>query len=177
MVVVGPTGVLEIEVLQLARLMRGEQGWLSWDFNQRGLQPVPTELGQRTQEKIARLANFLAQQGAPHLDINQVVVISNPDAPREFTLPGLQVVFMNELESFMQTMLTVLHSPTPVPAKLIVEALSLVESRETSLVIPKTYWGMTPGQFFLILLLIVGDICLLLAGLYLVLIYNNPFGP
>ena len=177
MVVVGPTGVVEIEVLQLTRLVRGEQGWLSWDFNQNGLRLVPAELGQRAQEKIVRLANFLAQQGAPRLDINQVVVISNPEAPREFTRPGLQIVFMDELEGFMQTVLEVLRSPTPMPAKRIIEVLSLVKGHETGLIVPKTYWGMTPGQFFLILLFIVGDICLLLAGVYLVLVYNNPLGP
>jgi hypothetical protein len=170
MVLVGPAGIWEFEVLPLVGLVHSEEGWVHWDYNQQGLRPVPLDLGQRARDKVTRLSRYLAERGLPDLDINQALVLASPNPPRDFSLPGVEVVFPDQLEHFMQAALNVLRSPTPV--KDVVEQLSRAEGTEAESYEAERLWGMTPPQVLVILILAFLDVCLLATFLTAALIYS-----
>jgi hypothetical protein len=124
MVLVGPTGVWEFEILHFQRLVNTDEGWVHWDFNQQTPQPIPAVLISRTQEKVTQLRQFLARNGILEVEINQANILSTPNAPRDFTLPGLQVVFLDELEGFVRTAASLFTASQPVPVAKLVELLN-----------------------------------------------------
>lgn len=124
MVLVGPTGVWEFEILHFQRLVNTDRGWVYWDSNQRSPQPIPAVLIQRTLDKVTQLKAYLAKNGFPAVEINQANILSTPHAPRDFTLPGLQVVFLEELGGFVNTAASLFTSGQPVPVAALLKVLS-----------------------------------------------------
>jgi len=171
MVLVGPTGLWEFEVIHFTGLVNTENGWMCWDFTQGQVRPIPRELVQRTQEKADNLAAYLAQLGLP-VEVSQATVLSTPNAPREFAVPGLQVVFVDEVQGFIQTALQLLKPAAPVPVEEIVGKLAGIEGRETGEYSPDKVLGMTQTQFFIVLTLGVGALCVLIGCLTAYLYYQ-----
>jgi hypothetical protein len=164
MVLVGPAGVWEFEVLHFTGLVNTETGWMTWDFTLGQVRPVPRELVQRTQDKAARLAQYLAEQSLP-VEVNQATILSTLKAPRDFAVPGLQVVFVEEMPGFIQTAMDLLKPAAPVPVEPVVARLAGVRGHETGEYAPSEVLGMTLTQFFIVLTLAVGMICVLLGCL------------
>ncbi len=161
MVLVGPTGVWEFEVVHFTGLVNTENGWMCWDFTQGSVRPIPRELSERTQGKATLLANYLSAQGLA-VDVNQATILSTPGAPREFTIPGLQVVFVEDLRGFIQTALELLKPATSVAVEQIVAKVASVQGKESGEYAPNMVLGMTRPQFFIVLTLAVGAVCVVI---------------
>lgn len=172
MVLVGPTGMWEFEVLHFTGLVNTDNGWMCWDFTQGGVRPIPREIAERAQGKAAHLTTFLAEQGLPGIEVNQAVILSTPNAPREFSIAGMQVIFIEELGGFIQTAMELLKPEQPLPVDQIVALLSRVQGRETAQYVPEKVMGMTPVQFYIVLTLGVGVVCVVLAFLVALLFYE-----
>ena len=169
MILVGPAGVWEFEILHFTALVNTENGWMCWDFNQNGVRPIPREIGERAQAKAASLANFLAQQGLT-VEVNQAVILSTVGAPRDFSIGAMQLIFVEELKGFIQTALELLRPAAPVPVDQVVNLLGGIQGKEAPPEIPDLVFGMTVTQFFILLALAVGVVCILsgFVGVYLI---------
>jgi hypothetical protein len=180
MILVGPVGVWHFEILHFVGLVQTEQGWMHWDYKQQSLRPIPPELIPRTRDKLARLTRHLAERGLPDLDINQVIILSTPNAPHEFALPDLQVVFFDEIEEMLRTAQNVFPSAAPVPVAQIVglltgapvETSEAQEAEEGPAETPVGWGGLTRTQLLILAGLGLGVI-LVLCLFVLVVVYFN----
>jgi hypothetical protein len=101
MVLVGPTGVWQFELLHLASLVKNGNYWVHWDQVQGAVQLVPLgEISNAARNRMAELRAFLAPLG---LSANQVVMVPTPGISREFSVNGVErMLFVEDIEKFVE---------------------------------------------------------------------------
>jgi hypothetical protein len=173
MVLVGPAGIWEFEILNFVGLVRGEVGWMYWDYGQQSLQPIVLrDLGPRIQTKAAQLEQLLSVQGLTVGEVVQAVILSTPNAPRDFAIPGLSLVFPEELASFVQSAIHVLHPNANFPVVDIVRRLAQVDGGADDEYVGRRIWGMTPRQVMLVAVLLGLNVFILATLGFLWLLFN-----
>lgn len=130
-VLVGPEGIWHFELLHLASLVNNSGVWMYWDYSKQSIQPVPfSTLAGQSRSRLAELQAFLGPAG---YGARQAVVITTPNAPHDFSIPGLDIVlYLDELAGFTRDTLPQ-HAPA---APLDVdEAVNLLTGKKAA---PKT---------------------------------------
>ncbi len=169
MVLVGPAGVWEFEILHFQRLVSINGIWMHRAPGQVA-QAIPLILIQRTLEKVTRLKEFLAQNGITGVgEVNQVNILSSPHEPRDFTLPGLQVVFVEEMEGFVKTAVRLFKAGQPVPVAKIIKVLCGAELRPASPRFQLTAAERRLLMFLLTAVLVLAGLAAVALGYYLYL--------
>jgi hypothetical protein len=122
-VLVGPQGIWHLELLHLASLVNNGGVWMYWDYAKQSIQPVPfnARAGQ-TRSRLAELQAFLGQSG---FGARQAVVVTTPNAPRDFNLPGLDIVlFVGELGEFIREVMPQHATAAPLAVDEVVNLLT-----------------------------------------------------
>jgi hypothetical protein len=102
----------------------------------------------------------------------QAVILSTPNAPRDFAVPGLSLVFPEEMEGFIQSAIHVLQPVPSLSAAEIVTRLGQTEGGADAAYVGERIWGMTPRQVMLIAILLGLDVFLLATLGFLWLLFN-----
>jgi hypothetical protein len=186
LILIGPAGVWQFEILHFTGLVKTDSGWMYWDYKQQGLQPIPYELISRTRDKVVRLTAYLTERGVPNLEISQVLILSTPNAPRDFSLPGLEVAFVEEVEELIKTSQSLFRPSNPVPIDRLTRVLvggreaaepspdeTQPDAAEPGSASPALIWGMTRTQLIIIAVLALGVVCMLVSFAAIVVFYNR----
>ncbi len=122
-VLVGPNGLWHLELLHLASLVNNAGVWMHWDYAKQSVQPVPlSEIAAHARSRLAELQAFLGPAG---LGARQAVVVATPRAPREFAVPGIDLVlFVEEIGEFVRDVLPQYAAETPLDAAEAVNLLT-----------------------------------------------------
>jgi hypothetical protein len=185
MILIGPAGLWQFEILHFTGLVKTDAGWMYWDYKQQGLQPIPYELISRTRDKVVRLTQYLAERGLPGLEISQVLILSTPNAPHDFSLPGLDVAFVDEVEELIKTAQSLFRPSNPLPVDRLARVLTggkgdtapapdeaEAESAGPPPAPQPLMWGMTRMQVIILAVLAAGVVCILVAFIAIIVYYN-----
>lgn len=123
LVLVGPEGIWHLEQVHLASLVNNAGVWMYWDYAKQSIQPVPfTQLASQARSRLAELQAFLGPEG---FGARQVLVVTTPNAPREFTVPGMDLVlFVDEVAEFIRDVLPKYAPETPLAVNQAVDLLT-----------------------------------------------------
>jgi hypothetical protein len=123
LVLVGPEGIWHLEQVHLASLVNNAGVWMYWDYAKQSIQPVPfTQLASQARSRLAELQAFLGQAG---LGARQALVVTSPNAPRDFTVPGMDLVlFVDEAAEFVKDILPKYAPETPLAVGEVVDLLT-----------------------------------------------------
>lgn len=99
LVLVGPNGVWQLELLHLASLSKSGPTWMHWDHEQQSIQVVQfNDLANAARSRLAELRAFLAAEGIPAYQLTMVPLLK---VPRDFIVPGVERMFyLDDVEKF-----------------------------------------------------------------------------
>ncbi|MBP7691975.1 MAG: hypothetical protein KA764_08660 [Anaerolineales bacterium] len=181
LVLVGPEGIWHLEQLTLASLVNNAGVWMHWDYTKQSVQPVP--FSTIASQARSRLAEIQAHLGPAGFGARQALIVTTPNAPRDFAIPGLDIVlFVDEIAEFVRD---VMPQHAPAAPLAVPEAVNVLTGRTKppapSAAAPRPAggpaWlsrryprlGALTGQQLLVLgLAVLGNCCLFSTFIYLI---------
>jgi hypothetical protein len=123
LVLIGPDGIWHLEQVFLASLVNNAGVWMHWDYAKQSVQPVPfSQIASQARSRLAELQAFLGQAG---LGARQALIVASPNAPRDFTVPGIELIlFVDEVSEFIKEVLPKYAPETPVAVNEVVDLLT-----------------------------------------------------
>lgn len=123
LVLAGPDGVWHLDLVHLTNLVKTSMVWMFYDSAKQSVEPVPAnDLVERAHARLAGVHNALSPLG---VNTRQAVVMTAPDAPHDFSLPGVDMlVFLDEVGEFVNVVMPQSKPDTPVDVPAVVERLT-----------------------------------------------------
>ncbi|MBL8058335.1 MAG: hypothetical protein JNK29_16645 [Anaerolineales bacterium] len=123
LVLAGPEGIWHLEQVHLASLVNNAGVWMHWDYGKQSVQPVPfTQIASQARSRLAELQAFLGPEG---FGARQALVVTTPNAPRDFAVPGMDLLFfVDEIAEFTQDVLPKYAPETPLAVAEVVDLLT-----------------------------------------------------
>ena len=82
---------------------------MHWDYTKQSVQPVPfSTIASQARSRLAEIQGHLGPAG---FGARQALIVTTPNAPRDFAIPGLDIVlFVDEIAEFVRDVLPQ-HAP------------------------------------------------------------------